>query len=125
MSAIPPLHAQQAALRTTLDAVNWEMSQLNELEEMLSSNETILHQAMRDADKLLEDAKTRKVPNVDDVLVAPTVVAGQLYQAVAEERAIEDCRGVLAKALDKGRISSSVWAKVSISNSDRPPSGLC
>ena len=91
------------------------MSQLNELEQILASNEAILHQAMRDADKVLEEAKRRKVPNVDDVLVAPTVVAGQLYQTVAEERAIEDCRGVLARALDKGRISSNVWAKVSIS----------
>ena len=79
---------------------------------MLSSNEAILHQAMRDADKTLEDAKRRKVPNVDDVLVAPTVVAGQLYQAVAGEKAIEDCRGVLGKALDKGRIGGGVWAKV-------------
>ena len=88
------------------------MSQLNDLESLLSSNENILHQAMRDADKVLEDAKRRTVPNVDEVLVAPTVVAGQLYQSVAEERAIEDSRGVLGKALDKGRIGAGVWAKV-------------
>ncbi len=67
---------------------------------------------MRDADKVLEDAKRRTVPNVDEVLVAPTVVAGQLYQSVAEEKAIEESRGVLGKALDKGRIGSGVWAKV-------------
>ena len=79
---------------------------------MLSSNENILHQAMRDADKVLEDAKRRTVPNVDEVLVAPTVVAGQLYQSVAEEKAIEESRGVLGKALDKGRIGGGVWAKV-------------
>ena len=81
---------------------------------MLSANEAILHQAMRDADKTLEDAKRRKVPNVDDVLIAPTVVAGQLYQTVAEERSIEDCRDVLAKALDKGRIGGALWAKVCV-----------
>ena len=68
---------------------------------------------MRDADKVLEEAKRRKVPGVDEVLVAPTVVAGQLYQAVAEQRAIEDCRNVLGKALDRGRIGGNVWAKVS------------
>ena len=67
---------------------------------------------MRDADNVLEEAKRRKVPNVDEVLVAPTVVAGQLYQAVAEQRAIEDCRNALVKALDRGRISGNVWAKV-------------
>lgn len=69
---------------------------------------------MRDADKVLEDAKRRAVPNVDEVLVAPTVVAEQLYQSVAEEKAIEDSRAVLGKALDKGRIGGGVWAKVSV-----------
>ena len=67
---------------------------------------------MRDSDKVLEDAKRRTVPNIDDVLVAPTVVAGQLYQSVAEERAIEESRGVLGRALDKGKIGGGVWAKV-------------
>ena len=88
------------------------MTQLNELETLLSSNEAILHQAMRDADKVLDDAKRRKVPNIDEVLVAPTIVAGQLYATVAEERAIEDSRAVLGKALDKGRIGGGLWAKV-------------
>lgn len=111
LSALPPLRAQQAALTQTLNAINREISQLNELEALLSSNENILHQAMRDADKVLEDAKRRTVPNVDEVLVAPTVVAGQLYQSVAEEKAIEESRGVLGKALDKGRIGGGVWAK--------------
>lgn len=89
------------------------MSQLNDLEALLSSNEAILHRAMRDADKMLDDAKSRKVPIVDEVLVAPTMVAGQLYASVAEERAIEESRAVLGKALDKGRIGGGVWAKVS------------
>lgn len=111
LSALPPLRAQQAALTQTLNAINREISQLNDLEALLSSNENILHQAMRDADKVLEDAKRRTVPNVDEVLVAPTVVAGQLYQSVAEEKAIEESRGVLGKALDKGRIGGGVWAK--------------
>ncbi|KAL2038142.1 hypothetical protein N7G274_009089 [Stereocaulon virgatum] len=111
LSALPPLRAQQAALTSTLNAINAEMSQLNDLEALLSSNEAILHQAMRDADKVLDDAKRRKVPNVDEVLVAPTVVAGQLYASVAEERAIEESRAVIGKALDKGRISGGVWAK--------------
>ncbi|KAL6715507.1 Suppressor protein stp22 of temperature-sensitive alpha-factor receptor and arginine permease [Lecanora helva] len=111
LSALPPLRAQQAAMTSTLNAINAEMSQLNDLEALLSSNEAILHQAMQDADKVLEDAKRRKVPNIDDVLVAPTVVAEQLYQLIAEERAIEESRGVLGKALDKGRIGSGLWAK--------------
>ena len=88
------------------------MSQLNDLDALLSSNEAIIHKAMRDADKVLGDAKRRDVPNVDEVLVAPTVVAGQLYQLVAEERSISESRNVLSKALDKGRINSGTWAKV-------------
>ena len=95
-----------------MNAINAEISQLNDLEAMLSSNEAILHRAMQEADKVLEDAKRRKIPNVDEVLVAPTLVAGQLYQLVAEESAIEESRGVLGKALDRGRIGSGVWAKV-------------
>ena len=67
---------------------------------------------MHDSDKVLEDAKRRTVPNIDEVLVAPTVVAEQLYQSVAEERAIEESRGVLGRALDKGTIGGGVWAKV-------------
>ncbi len=112
LSALTPLRAQQNALTQTLNAINREIYQLNDLETLLSSNENILHQAMRDADKVLEDAKRRTVPNIDEVLVAPTVVAGQLYQSVAEEKAIEESRGILSKALDKGRIGGGVWAKV-------------
>lgn len=112
VSALTPLRAQQAAITSTLNAVNAETYQLNDLEVLLTSNEAILHKAMRDADKVLEDAKRRKVPDIDEVLVAPTLVAGQLYQLVAEERAIVESRGILGKALDRGRIGSGVWAKV-------------
>ncbi|MDI1488623.1 MAG: Suppressor protein stp22 of temperature-sensitive alpha-factor receptor and arginine permease [Ramalina farinacea] len=110
-SAIPPLLAQQRALTTTLSSLNAEIAQLESLDSLLTSNERILHKAMHDADRVLEDAKRRKVPDVDDVLVAPTVVAGQLYGAVAEQRAIEDCRAVLGKALDRGRVGAGVWAR--------------
>lgn len=99
-------------MHTTLAAINREVSQLNNLQTLLSSNEAILHKAMRDADKVMEDAKHRNVPGVDEVLVAPTVVAGQLYELVAEERSLEECRAVIGKALDRGRIGGDVWAKV-------------
>lgn len=112
MAAISPLHAQQTALHSALTSMNREISQLNELQSLLTSNEAILHQAMRDADKVMEDAKHRKVPSVDDVLVAPTVVARQLYELVADETSLEECRGVVGRALDRGRIGGDVWAKV-------------
>lgn len=112
MGAIPPLRAQQSALQSTLTAINNEISQLNDLQVLLSSNEAILHKAMHNADQVMEDAKHRKIPGVDEVLVAPTIVAGQLYALVADQRSIEDCRGVLGRALDRGRIAPEVWAKV-------------
>lgn len=99
-------------MHKTLTAINQEVSQLNNLQTLLSSNEAILHKAMRDADKVMEDAKHRNVPGVDEVLVAPTVVAGQLYELVADERSLEECRAVVGKALDRGRIGGDVWAKV-------------
>ncbi|KAI4211119.1 MAG: hypothetical protein LQ351_006127, partial [Letrouitia transgressa] len=111
MAALPPLRAQQAALNTALSKIKQEISQLNSLESLLDSNEQILHQAMRDADNVLENAKQRNVPAVEDVLVAPTVVAGQLYDVVIEEKVLEESRGIVGKALDRGRIDGDVWAK--------------
>ncbi|KAL8692565.1 MAG: hypothetical protein Q9218_002434 [Villophora microphyllina] len=119
MSAIPPLRAQQAALNEALHKINHEMSQLSDLQAVLDSNERILRQAMRDADKVLEDAKRRDVPAVEEVLVAPTVVAGQLYENVIEERVLEETRAVVGRALDKGRIGGDIWAKVRQSRSNR------
>lgn len=118
MAAIPPLRAQQSALNDTLNGVKQEIAQLNDLQALLDSNEKILRQAMLDADKVLEDAKRRDVPAVEEVLVAPTVVAGQLYENVVEERVLEECRTVVGKALDKGRIGGDVWAKVRFPNGE-------
>lgn len=112
MSAIPPLRAQQAALNDTMNHIEREVSQLKSLQALLDSNENILRQAMHDADKVLDDAKRREVPAVEEVLVAPTVVAGQLYEHVIEEKVLEECRTVVGKALDKGRIGADTWAKV-------------
>ncbi|KAI4273709.1 MAG: hypothetical protein LQ337_004449 [Flavoplaca oasis] len=111
MSAIPPLRAQQTALNDTLNNVNREIAQLDDLQALLDTNEKILRQAMLDADKVLEDAQRRDVPAVEEVLVAPTVVAGQLYESVVEVKVLEECRIVVGKALDKGRIGGDVWAK--------------
>lgn len=67
---------------------------------------------MRDADNVIAEAKHRTVPPVDEVLVAPTVVGEQLYELVAEERACVEARGVLARALDRGRVGVEVWVRV-------------
>ncbi|RMZ70442.1 UEV domain-containing [Pyrenophora seminiperda CCB06] len=110
-AAVAPLRAQQAALQNAHTRLQAELSELQQLDEALASNEQVLKGAMIEADRVMEDARRRKAPDVDDVLVAPTVVGGQLYTLVAEERSISDALFVLGRALDKGRISTDVFVK--------------
>lgn len=63
----------------------------------------------------MEDARKRRVPDVDDVLVAPTVVGGQLWALVAEERAIGEVVWVLGRGLDAGRVGVEGFVKVCLS----------
>ena len=67
---------------------------------------------MREADRVMEDAARRQVPDVDDVLVAPTVVGGQLYILAAEERGLKEGMFVLGRGLDRGRVGAEVFIKV-------------
>jgi hypothetical protein len=67
---------------------------------------------MIEADRVMDDARKRKAPDVDDVLVAPTIVGGQLYTLAAEEKGIADALFVLGRALDRGRVSADVFVKV-------------
>ncbi|PVI05207.1 UEV-domain-containing protein [Periconia macrospinosa] len=110
-AAIAPLQAQQAALQSAYATLQSEIDQLQQLDAALASNENILRDAMREADRVMEDARRRKAPDVDDVLVAPTVVGGQLYSVAAEERALAEALFVLGRALDKGRIGGDVFVK--------------
>ncbi|KAF2643723.1 UEV-domain-containing protein [Massarina eburnea CBS 473.64] len=110
-AAIPPLQAQQSALQTAYTRLQSELDQLQQLDAALASNEKILRDAMLEADRVMEDARRRKVPDVDDVLVAPTVVGGQLYAVAAEERGIAEALFMLGKALDRGRVGADVFVK--------------
>lgn len=88
-----------------------ERNALLYLQSLLDSNENILHQAMRDADECIASAHHKAVPGVDEVLVAPTIVGQQLYDLISDMKACVDTREVLARALDRGRISSETWVK--------------
>lgn len=105
------MQAQQSALRETHGRLQAELDQLQQLDAALASNEQILRNAMVEADRVMEEARTRKVPDVDDVLVAPTLVGGQLYSLCAEERACADALFVISRALDKGRVGADVFIK--------------
>ncbi|KAF1349414.1 UEV-domain-containing protein [Lizonia empirigonia] len=110
-AAVAPLRAQQQALQIAYARLQAELGELQQLDAALASNEQILKGAMLEADRAMEDARRRQAPDVDDVLVAPTVVGQQLYTLAAEERGIADALFVLARALDKGRITADVFVK--------------
>ena len=107
-----PLRAQQQALQNAYSQLQTELGELQQLDAALASNEQILKGAMVEADLAMDDARRRQAPDVDDVLVAPTVVGQQLYTLAAEERGIADALFVLGRALDKGRITVDVFVKV-------------
>lgn len=112
-AAIPSLEAQNAAMQQAYRNLSDEVSQLQDLDKMLTSNEKILHETMREADKQLDSVGRKEKPKVDEVLVAPNIVGEQLYGLVADERAIGDTMFALTKALDKGRVGADVYVKVS------------
>lgn len=89
-----------------------EIQALESLTALLNSNADILHTALHDADAMIDSAQHRTAPNIDEILVAPTVVGNQLYELVSEERSIGDALFVLGRAVEKGRISPAVFAKM-------------
>ena len=111
-SSMAGLQAQRSAMLSALSAVQSEMGQLTQLSNLLTSNASILHDALRKADSVIEGSRTHPVPDIDDLLVAPTVVSNQLYALVAEERAIGDAIFMLGRAVERGRIPPAVFVKM-------------
>ncbi|KAI9656626.1 MAG: hypothetical protein M1831_004536 [Alyxoria varia] len=111
-SALPSLTAQQSALTHTQSTIQRELHDLSALNASLASNERILADAIADADRVVADVENRSVPDVDDVLVAPTVVGEQLYATVARERSLADAMFALGRAVDRGRVGSEVFVRV-------------
>lgn len=111
-SSMAGLHAQRTAMLSTLPTMQSEMGQLTQLSNVLTSNTAILHEALHKADGVIEGSKNHPAPNIDELLVAPTVVANQLYTLVAEERALSDAVFMLGRAVERGRITPAVFAKM-------------
>lgn len=114
-AAVPPLHAQAHALRAAHARLTAELEQLQHLDAALAANERVLGAAMREADGVMAEARTRRVPDVDETLVAPTVVGGQLWGLVAEERGLGEAIFLLGRGLDWGRVGAEVFVKVCFS----------
>ena len=111
-SSLAGLQAQRTAMLAAVSTLQAEEAALAGLTGLLTSNAAILREALRTADGLIEDSARLPAPGVDELLVAPTVVANQLYDLVAEERALADAIFVLGRAVEKGRVSPQVFAKM-------------
>lgn len=111
LSAIAPLQAQQQAIYAAQQRMDAEIRQLEQLEKALSNNESILHRSIQDCDRTIATAKSKKQPPIDDVLIAPTMVANQLWTLCAEEAACREAMYVLQKANDRGRVSGDVFIR--------------
>ncbi|KAI6086814.1 UEV-domain-containing protein [Hypoxylon rubiginosum] len=110
-SSLAGLAAQRSAMLTALDTLNADAASLGPLTSLLASNTSILQSSLQEADRVVSGARGRSPPPIDDLLVAPTVVANQLYDVAAEERALGDAIFVLGRAVERGRISPAVFAK--------------
>lgn len=88
-----------------------EIGSLTQLSNLLQNNTTILRDTMRRADEVVQGSATLPEPDIDQLLVAPTVVANQLYELVAEERALADAIFVLGRSVERGRVAPAVFAK--------------
>jgi len=60
---------------------------------------------------VIDECHAREPPNVDQVVVAPSVVENQLYDLVTEDLGIEDTIYALAKALDGEKITLEAFLK--------------
>ncbi|KAI0880710.1 UEV-domain-containing protein [Annulohypoxylon maeteangense] len=110
-SSLLGLAAQRNAMLAALQNLQSDSASLTPLTSMLASNTSILQNSLQEADRVISSAQTREPPPIDDLLVAPTVAANQLYDVVAEERALGDAIFVLGRAVERGRISPAVFAK--------------
>ncbi|KAK1983138.1 UEV domain-containing protein [Colletotrichum cereale] len=110
-SSMAGLQAQRTAMISAFSALQSEIGTLGQTSALLQSNANILVEALRRADSVIEGSSRQTAPDIDELLVAPTVVANQLYALVAEEKAMGDTIFVLGRAVERGRISPAVFAK--------------
>ncbi|GAP85764.1 putative ESCRT-I component [Rosellinia necatrix] len=110
-TSLAGLAAQHTAMLNALQNIQHDSVTLIPLSALLASNTAALQSALQEADVVITNSKTQKPPAIDDLLVAPTVVSNQLYDVVAEERALGDAIFVIGRAVERGRISPVVFAK--------------
>jgi len=111
-SSLQGLQAQRTAMLNSLETLQSDLASLSSLSALLSSNTSILKSSLRQADSVIESSARQEPPAIDELLVAPTVVGNQLYDLVAEERALGDAIFVLGRAVERGRVAPATFAKM-------------
>lgn len=111
-TTLQSLAAQRIALNNALVKLQQESSGLTAIKGMLDGNQAALNESLARADQLIKKVPALTPPSIDDLLVAPTVVANQLYDLVAEEKALGDAIFNLGRAVEKGRIEPQVFVKM-------------
>ncbi|KAK6507289.1 hypothetical protein TWF481_005734 [Arthrobotrys musiformis] len=103
--------SQAEAMAKTEAYMERERIELIRINDVCEKDQRILNERIAMADELIREVRDREAPNIDAVVVAPTVVHNQLYELVTDDMAIEDTIYVLGKALDKERITLDVFLK--------------
>ena len=110
-ASLQGLAAQRSAMLSAGARLQAESAQLTQLSGLLTSNTAVLQDSLRRADAVIESSARHPEPDIDELLVAPTVVGNQLYELVAEERALADSIFVLGRAVERGRIVPEAFAR--------------
>lgn len=114
-SAVTPLNAQYFALQEAQYTLQQELTQLQALQSQLQQNITSLNTTITSADRTIgnarNDSSPSKIPSIDELIVPPTVVARQLYDAVAEQRGYAAAIYVLTEGFVRGRVGYDIWIR--------------
>ena len=114
-SAVAPLQSQYSALQAAQQNLQQELNQLQTLQSQLQQNISSLTSTISSADRTIGSARNEsspsKIPNIDELIIAPTVVARQLYDNVAEQRGYEAAIYALTEGFVRGRIGGELWAR--------------
>ncbi|ANB15598.1 ubiquitin-binding ESCRT-I subunit protein STP22 [Sugiyamaella lignohabitans] len=114
----PEIDTDEQAIFQTKELLNWfDNAVTNEkrgLEHIISAskqNMPVLRERIEQAKRVIQEAKSRPDPKIDDILCAENIVFNQLYDVVCDDLAIEDTLYVLDKALDNGRVKLDTYLK--------------
>ncbi|KAK6526260.1 hypothetical protein TWF694_004866 [Orbilia ellipsospora] len=111
VASLEQIASQAEAMAKTEAYMERERIELIRISDVCEKDQRILNERIGMADDLIRDVRDREAPNIDAVVVAPTVVHNQLYELVTDDMAIEDTIYVLGKALDKERVTLDVFLK--------------